>query len=69
MIRNVTSISSFFPRFVELAAKDRFAALEYLQTDLSDIIDHSNSDQTKEVANNFILNSLIIMVDCLLSIS
>ncbi|KAK3912329.1 Muskelin [Frankliniella fusca] len=35
-------------RFVELASKDRFAALEYLQTDLSDIIDHSNKDQTKE---------------------
>lgn len=34
---------------MELAAKDRFAALEYLQRDLSDIIDHNNKDQTKEV--------------------
>lgn len=35
-------------KFIELAAKDRFAALEYLQTELSEIVDHNNKDQTKE---------------------
>ena len=36
-------------RFVELASQDRLAALEYLQTKLSDIIDHKNIEQIKEV--------------------
>nr|CAD7442984.1 unnamed protein product [Timema bartmani] len=35
-------------RFEELAVKDRMAALQYLQTSLSEIIDHENSEQTKE---------------------
>lgn len=52
-------------RFVELASKDRFAALEYLQTDLSDIIDHSNKDQTKEVG----LVSLLLLQKFSLSVT
>nr|CAD7399137.1 unnamed protein product [Timema cristinae] len=35
-------------RFEELAVKDRMAALQYLQTSLSEIIDHEDSEQTKE---------------------
>jgi hypothetical protein len=44
-------------RFEELAAKNQMTALHYLQTTLSEIIDHSDPEQTKEVS----LNSLIIM--------
>lgn len=39
----------FFHRFEEIAAKDKVAALEYLQTTIAEIIDHSDVEQTKEV--------------------
>lgn len=36
-------------RFKELASQDTMNALSYLQTALYEIIDHSDSDSTKEV--------------------
>jgi hypothetical protein len=44
-------------RFEELAAKNQMTALHYLQTTLSEIIDHNDPEQTKEVSSN----SLIVM--------
>jgi hypothetical protein len=40
-------------RFEELAAKNQMTALHYLQTTLSEIIDHSDPEQTKEVSFKF----------------
>jgi hypothetical protein len=37
-------------RFEELAAKNQMTALHYLQTTLSEIIDHNDPEQTKEVS-------------------
>lgn len=36
-------------KFEELAMKDTIEALEYLQTKVSEIIDHNDEDQSKEV--------------------
>jgi hypothetical protein len=37
-------------RFEELATKNQMTALHYLQTTLSEIIDHNDPEQTKEVS-------------------
>ena len=42
-------------RFEELAAKNQMNALHYLQTSLSEIIDHNDPEQTKEVSFNSLL--------------
>ena len=51
-----TFSSLHFDRFEELAAKNQMTALHYLQTSLSEIIDHNDPEQTKEVS----LNSLLL---------
>jgi len=50
-----TFSSLHFDRFEELAAKNRMNALHYLQTSLSEIIDHNDPEQTKEVSLNTLL--------------
>ena len=41
-------------RFEELAMKNSIEALKYLQTDISEIIDHTDEVQTKEVSTKFL---------------
>lgn len=48
----ITFPSLHFDRFEELASKNQMNALHYLQTSLSEIIDHSDPEQTKEVSLN-----------------
>lgn len=43
-------IAKCLSRFEELAAKNQMTALHYLQTTLSEIIDHSDPEQTREVS-------------------
>lgn len=43
-------------KFEELATKDGIEALEYLQTEVSEIIDHADEDQAKEVYIYFLIN-------------
>ena len=50
-----TFSSLHFDRFEELAAKNQMNALHYLQTSLSEIIDHNDPEQTKEVSRNTLL--------------
>lgn len=40
-------------KFEELALNNSVEALEYLQTKVSEIIDHNDVEQTKEVLNNY----------------
>lgn len=37
-------------RFQEIKKKDKVAAMQFLQTSVSELIDHSNIEQTREVS-------------------
>lgn len=37
-------------RFQEIKKKDKVAAMQFLQTSVSELIDHSNMEQTREVS-------------------
>lgn len=47
----IAYFKNFICRFKELAADNSLNALTYLQTSLSEIIDHSDLEQTREVSN------------------
>jgi hypothetical protein len=50
-----TFSSLHFDRFEEKKKKNQMNALHYLQTSLSEIIDHNDPEQTKEVSLNTLL--------------
>lgn len=41
-------------RFQEIKKKDKVAAMQFLQTSVSELIDHSDLEQTREVSQNCI---------------
>jgi len=48
-------------RFQEIKKKDKVAAMQFLQTSVSELIDHSDIDQTREVSQ---LSFKIILQMC-----
>lgn len=40
-------------RFQEIKKKDKVAAMQFLQTSVSELIDHSDIEQTREVSHNY----------------
>jgi hypothetical protein len=40
-----------YNRFQEIKKKDKIAAMQFLQTSVSELIDHSDEEQTREVSS------------------
>lgn len=48
-------------RFQEMKTTDKVAAMKFLQTSVSELIDHTNVEQTRDVSKTF-LQSLFSLV-------
>lgn len=47
---NIFNIICILLRFQEIKKKDKVAAMQFLQTSVSELIDHSDMQQTREVS-------------------
>lgn len=56
-------------RFQEIKKSDKVAAMQFLQTSVSELIDHSDVEQTREVTKNCINNNNLMNLFCLVWMS